>query len=212
MRRVVALFAILAFLGILVPVTASAFVAPEEGQVINPMPPVVMHPEVQKQLGQLPEWQGFISQDQGNYFKIRWNELTQTPHNVVCSGAQLPLPLNEGNIEQKTREFISSYSGLLKVTPEDLSLLRAIKRDDNWYVCYRQEKDGIPVISGLVRLTINRYGKVIQFGSDAYPDSGISTTPLLSEDEAEQIAEEAVGFDPAKGAQQRYSPIDLIPR
>ena len=198
MRQVVAVFAILALLGILVPGTASAFVAPEEEQVINPMPLQVMHPEVQKQLGQSPEWQEFISQGNGNYFKIRWNELTGSPHNVVCSGVQLPLPLNEGNIEQKTRDFISSYSGLLKVNSDDLSLLRAVKRGDNWYVCYRQEKEGIPVISGLVRLTINRYGKVIQFGSDAYADSGLTTASNIPQDEAEEIAKEAVDFDPAE--------------
>jgi len=71
MRQVIALFAILVLLGILVPVTASAFVDPEGKQVISPMPPVVMHQDVQRQLGELPEWQEFVSQDHGNFFKIR---------------------------------------------------------------------------------------------------------------------------------------------
>lgn len=54
----------------------------------------------------------------------------------------------------------------------------------------------LPVYGGRVHLTVSRESKrVIEFGSDVWPNINISTTPKISESEARNIAKSQVKFN-----------------
>lgn len=159
--------------------------------------PVILDPARQAELSNSPQWLRFINAHRSQY-AVRWNELTEVPHRIVGKG--LPLPTFT-SMEQAARTFLFAQSQLLKLNPAELVFDHISQRNPKSlkHTWFKQEVGGIPVYKGSAKLTVNQRNEAIQFGSDFYPDINVSLTPGLSEDDALQLAKDAVNFDAAHG-------------
>ncbi|RMG25031.1 MAG: hypothetical protein D6732_22975, partial [Methanobacteriota archaeon] len=142
----------------------------------------------QERLTLSPTWQQFLQQN--GKWAVQWNEATLTPHRAYGKG--IPISgfsvITKENVELAANTFLSEYSSIFGVNPQQLVLKRAQKVHRTWYVSYQQVYEGIPVLLSEVELRIFENGKVMAFGSDFYADINISTIPTISIEDAKNIA------------------------
>ena len=91
--------------------------------------------------------------------------------------------------------FLDVYSpafGLIN-PGQELTLMRAsTKRDGRTSVRYQQVFEGIPVFSGELIVNMNLDGQLLSISGESSPDLSLSTTPVLTSNEASAIARAAV--------------------
>jgi len=146
----------------------------------------------------LEAWDNFTATNEKYvyHFSVLWNDETCTPEGVfgpVSLNSYLGNEsLNESNIEQVTRDFISDYKELLGV--DNISNLVkewTVHEDNSWFIRYKQYYKGVLVDRGKVSLSIFDEN-IISFGSLYFPKINISVTPIVNESEAIAIANETV--------------------
>jgi len=151
----------------------------------------------QAELSQQKVWFDFKARYGGDW-RVRWNELTGTPHRITGKGILLPgaESLREENIEQIARSFISENVNLFQVSSENLKLLQGEKHWKLWYVTFQQYYRNLLVYGGRVDFRFTEDGRLTVFGSDVYPKIDLEVKPTFSEEEALRIVKGATGFNP----------------
>ncbi len=135
----------------------------------------------------------------GNELTAFQNPITKSPHRIMGHGVKIDryfagaVSLQKGNVETISRSFIADYKDLLKVNMSDLEFKEASQGSGNWYVTFQQRHQRIPVYKAYVSFTVDPNWNVILMGSDSHPQINVSTTPLVSEDEAVVLATERLG-------------------
>ncbi len=135
----------------------------------------------------------------GNELTAFQNPITKSPHRIMSHGVKIDryfagaVSLQKGNVEAISTSFIADYKDLLKVNMSDLEFKEASQGSGNWYVTFQQRHQRIPVYKAYVSFTVDPNWNVILMGSDSHPQINVSTTPLVSEDEAVVLATERLG-------------------
>ncbi len=158
----------------------------------------VPDPVVQTALSERPMWQDFLARN-GENWQVRWYPGTGTPHLVWGEG--LPL-LPEGNltlatVEKISRDFIRANSELFMVDETELVLkpksVNLGQDNELWFVHFQRVVDGIPVYASDVYLRY-KFGRLVQFGSDSFPDLAVDPSTEIDGLEALEIAQNDCGF------------------
>ena len=139
-------------------------------------------------------WQAFVA-SQGEDFTVTWNSVTRTPHRIQGKGVRVVGLVSESNVAAVVDGFLRSNAALLGADPAGLRLVSQERHGARWYTDYQQTYQGLDVIGGRVHVRLTDNGTVTTFGSDFYPDVGISTAPSLSEESTILIARANTGFD-----------------
>src|SRR5262245_14477152 len=131
-------------------------------------------------------------------WRARWNERTGTPH--IASGPAIALPgtsSDAAGIDRALRAFVAASPEVFGgVRPTDLSLARAQRVGNVWYVSYRHAIDGIPVLLEDWEFRVSASGRLMVFGADAHASSAAGlSTPVLDAAAARDTARAALGLD-----------------
>lgn len=130
--------------------------------------------------------------------EVVWNVGSGTPHRVVTSGIDLASALNEDNVAEISAKFIDDNRILFGVNSADLKLQTAGFHGRMWYVIFDRYYRGLPVYNGRVNLTYSAAGRLVSFGSDAYPKINIDTQPTINRDRALQVIHDFVNPESGK--------------
>ncbi len=158
----------------------------------------VPDPLVQAALSERPLWQDFLARH-GENWQVRWYPGTGTPHIVWGEGLPL-LPDGEptlAQVEKISRDFIRENSELFMVDEAELVLkdksVNLGNDNELWFVHFQRVVDGIPVYASDVYLRY-KFGRLVQFGSDCFPDLAATPRPEIDGLEALEIAQADCGF------------------
>ncbi len=144
--------------------------------------------------GQNIVWEDFVSK-YGEGFYVHWNENTQMPQKIYGRG----IILKRGHFDTQEElldsvyNFITGNNNVFKVDMTHLVLQTCEYWQQKWLILYTQIYENIPVLETQVSCTIDDSVLTV-FGCDYHPDINLSVTPLISQDEAEQIAVESTNF------------------
>jgi hypothetical protein len=153
---------------------------------------------VQTALSERPMWQDFLARNGGKW-QVRWYPGTGTPHLVWGEG--LPL-LPQGNlamdtVEKISRDFIRANSDLFMVDESELLLkpksVNLGQENELWFVHFQRVVDGIPIYASDVYLRY-KFGRLVQFGSDCFPDLAVDPAIEIDGLEALEIAQADCSF------------------
>lgn len=144
-------------------------------------------------LNSSPAWLQF-NVKYGRQFMVDWNTNSGTPHLVMTSGIILTPALNESNIREVSERFIDDNSILLGATSSGLKLQTAGFHGRMWYVIFDRYYNGLLVYNSQVNLTYAANGTLVSFGSDAYPDINVNTTPAISQQQAIDIVRANIDY------------------
>jgi len=131
----------------------------------------------------------------GNVLSVQENVVTGAAHRVLGLKANLGQygvaldDLNLGNIGGIAQQILSDYADITKILAGDLTLFNATNLDNCWYLSFSQVHMGIPVYGADAGFTIEKDGSIRILGADIYPGITINTTPSLTKQQAQQIAE-----------------------
>ncbi len=173
------------------------------------------HKDVQYGLKQGAAWTDF-SRGEGQGWLARFDERTGNPHRAWGPGIALGPVGDEAQVEAALRGFFARNPGLLGVDANDLVLARAgyVPQTDTWYVRFEQlvgsVQGDVPVREGAFEARI-RFGKLILFGVQTYPDAlAVDTTPQLSVGAARGVAI-ARGPAPAGAHEDLSARLVIVP-
>ncbi len=113
--------------------------------------------------------------DGAGEWRVRWNELTRTPHRA--HGARFPVTTQARpgglrgvqEIESLSETFVRAHRDLLGVGWDELSLMFVGWKGGRWVVTLQQLGRGLEVVGGRVDLRFSAQGELFLFGADAYP-------------------------------------------
>ena len=150
----------------------------------------------------------------GGDWHYQVNNSTGTYHHVYGSGIDMRGSADsEQAAEGLAREFVRSNPGLFGVGDEDLAVMSNAAGLGKRSVIFQQTHNGLRVWGGRAHLVFTEAGRLFAFGSDAYPDIGISTVPALSESQALGVAKADIGFiegfDSVDLAQLMILPVEV---
>ncbi len=155
-------------------------------------------PAIQAALSDRPLWQDFLARH-GENWQVRWYPGTGTPH--IVWGEGLPL-LPDGDltleaVEKISRDFISANNDLFMVDQSELMLkdksINLGQDNELWFIHFQRVVDGIPVYASDVYLRY-KFGRLVQFGSDCFPDLALDSRTEIDGLEALEIAQADCGF------------------
>ncbi len=171
----------------------SEVLLPAENQVYSNMTIERLSPNVQT------SWDSFRAKN-GNW-SVLFNEATGTPHYAFGKPIRIAgyENISSDNIEEASMAFVRQNANILGVNPDNLELRRISFVRNRWYVSYSQVYNGLEVLFSEVELRIFGNGNVMAFGSDYYKDIAISTTPIISLDDAIQFASKGIADVSNKG-------------
>ncbi|MFH1855661.1 MAG: hypothetical protein ABH836_00340 [Candidatus Omnitrophota bacterium] len=101
-------------------------------------------------------------------------------------------------LDETARNFIKNNQDILQADETNLKLLRIQKVRSKAYINYQQYYQNIPVYGAVVSVVLNEEGKIPSCGSDYHKDINISSTPTLTEVQAQEIAKQDAQFNPAE--------------
>jgi len=189
---------------LLMPAAGFAFTGHDDSTVFANQPLVDNHhpqgikryvsdPAIQQALSDRPLWTDFLARH-GENWQVRWYPGTGTPHLVWGEGIAL-LPDGDStldHVEQISRDFIRNNADLFMVNEKELVLQEKsinLGRDNEmWFIHFERMIDGIPVIGSDVYLRY-KYGRLVQFGSDCFPDLFVSPRAEIDGLQAIEIAQ-----------------------
>ena len=151
------------------------------------------------QSGSLAYAKDFLSK-YGDQWHFVWDSVTLTPLEVSGIGINMISDsMSIPEVETITRMFVDENSKLLRVSSGDLVLdTNASKRagfyNEMYFIHFTQIYKGIEVLNSNIFFRY-KFGRLIQFGSESFPDINLDTTPNVSSDESIRIAGDAVGYD-----------------
>jgi Zn-dependent metalloprotease len=149
----------------------------------------------QARLEQQPAWRAFIARH--GSWQAHWNERSATPHRAY--GRAIPLAGyrdDAGVVDQTVRGFITANQEILggSRTLETVNVRRVGRV---WYVRYRETVRGIPVLFQDWEFRVDRSGRLMAFGVDAYPVAeNVATDRLLTPALARSAATSGMRLDP----------------
>ena len=132
----------------------------------------------------------------GDTLQVAQNEVTKAAHmiyglnvNVSRYGVEVGA-LHRSKIDVVAKRFFADYEDIIKVKPQNLSLIKSDHSGGKWYISYQQIHNNIPVYQGSVEFTIGRQGKIYYVSADIFPNITISTVPSISQQRVKDIAEQ----------------------
>lgn len=153
-------------------------------------------PARQIALARAPSWLAF--QRRHGDWRATWNEATATPHRAFGRG--IPLAGFSGDaagLDRAVRGFVAEHPDLFAGVP-DLELAGAHRARGVWYVRYRQEIHGTPVLFSDWEFRVAADGRLMMFGADAHRADAVSAVrPAIDGAAARAAAVEGLAFDPA---------------
>ncbi|HMH44681.1 MAG TPA: hypothetical protein VK557_14420, partial [Pyrinomonadaceae bacterium] len=155
----------------------------------------------------------------GTNVQVRYNGLTGTPSHLFSFSGYLSAPSNDAP-ETIARNFLNQWKGIFRFSQNDLGNLRLKSRATVpdlgvTILNFEQQANGLPVYHGDVLVNVNRAGRVIDVGSESYPQ--LQITPGFTMTAAQAIVSAAnslgISFNPqAQGTKQVLNSFgDLTP-
>ena len=148
------------------------------------------------------EWKKFTKK-YGSDWQVTWNKATGTPHRITQKGLPSDKGLWEKNkglwknifwgqeqLENYTYNFIEENKNLFRLDGSEIKLTRITKRNKIWYLDFQQIYQNIPVGGSRIRFEFNENYELLNFGSDTYPEIDINCSPLIDNNEAQQIVDQ----------------------
>jgi len=160
---------------------------------INPNQKRQFNQQNQQNLSNSKTWTNF-KRSHGTSWSVLWDELTTTPYLLNQNHFQLPLPINEMNVESKGRQILSKLQSVFRLSDNQFNLISRLERDGSWYLAFRQVYNNYPVYSSRIHFKINPDGKVSRIRSNVFPDLTISVTPSISQQSAVDSAKMLFNF------------------
>lgn len=125
----------------------------------------------------------------GEPWRVRWNELTHTPHRVW--GGRIDVsrihatlrphgPTDKEAILGLARAFVREHGELLGVRWEQLRPLFVGFKGGRWVVTLGQVSQGREVVGGRVDLRFTSQGDLMVFGSDVYETPSLKAIPRIT--------------------------------
>ena len=126
----------------------------------------------------------------GQSYKMKINKKTGAIHRIygLKNFAEPNTNINEQNIRELNARFLNKNCALFKISPGDLKLLKAQRKQNKWLISYRQLYKNVPVHRSYFDYTLNEKGDILLFGSDIYPNISINVNANLSDTEALEVA------------------------
>ena len=167
--------------------------------------------KAQRYLTASKTWQAFVAKH--GEWSVQWNEATRTPHRAFGKGVVIDgfESIHQGNIEAATRAFLRDNAMALKASDDDLSLVRAQKIRNKWYVSYRQQYEGLDVLFSEVEFRLHENGKLMAFGVDYYHAIEVYPKPTLSYDDAKVKAVKNLRYNPAQDKTTGDDQLYILP-
>jgi Zn-dependent metalloprotease len=136
---------------------------------------------------------------QGNQLWLSVNPETGSAHRVYGELAHISRygfrsqDLDRDSILQLSSSVFADYGKILKLAPDDLAP-RILDTDGQmWFVTYQQTYRGLPVEGTEAGYTLDARGRMVALGADIYPSIDVETTPMVSAEEALDIAKNLLG-------------------
>lgn len=149
--------------------------------------------------------------------KGTWNVLQDNSSNSGLRYFGTPIrikgfnKITKDNVVQAAQKFLAENSGLLKINPENIELIRVTEVNNRWYLSYRQIYQGIPVLLSEIELRIFSNGNVMAFGAEYFWNIDISTQPTISSQKAMQSSIQGLNFDDKKDIAQSNANLFILP-
>jgi len=139
----------------------------------------------------------------GASLQVRYNGLTATPSHLFSYTGYLT-PSSAAPPEMIARDFLTRWRGIFRFSDSDLSNLRLKSRatipdTGTTIVVFEQQVNNLPVYKGEVLVNISRAGRVINVGSENFPQLSVTNGFTLSASQAITSAANALdvpGFTP----------------
>jgi Zn-dependent metalloprotease len=151
-------------------------------------------------------WRGFNASHAG--WRAVWNEMTGTPHRAFGPSIALDnFANNPGSVDRSVRAFISANPAMFGDAPA-LETVSSTRNGSVWYVRYRQNVRGVPVMFADWEFRVGTNGRLFLFGADArLAQDAVNTTPRISVSAARSAAATGLTADRFEGS----DPLYLIP-
>lgn len=146
----------------------------------------------------LPEWSSF-AEKYGN-----WNLLNDAIKDKPFRAFGAPIKIdnfdivNESNIEEAARHFISLNSKEFNIETRNLVLASAVKVNQLWYVRFYQTYQNLRVVTSTLELRIKDDANVIGFGVKTFDNINISIKPEIDANVARSVVFKDLAIDKEK--------------
>ena len=133
----------------------------------------------------------------GSDWIISWNEVTDTPYSII--GSSYDLGVSIINTKEKAgivaTKFFFENSNFFKMKSDNIRLLSVEQGNNEWYIEYQQQYNGIPIENSEVGMTIDKKGNLLMIGSNYHNDINIDITPKIKKKDAIEMAKKYLNFD-----------------
>lgn len=154
----------------------------------------------------------------GTSVQVRYNGLTGTPSHLFSPSGYLSAASSDAP-ETIARNFLNQWKGIFRFSQTDLSNLRLKSRATVpdlgvTILSFEQQAGGLPVYHGDVLVNVSRAGRVIDVGSESYPQLQITPGFTLTASQAVVSAANSLGvsFSPqAQGTKQVLNSFGDLP-
>lgn len=138
-------------------------------------------------------WQQFKKQN-GKGWRVRWNKHTGLPVSLFSG---LSEKAYTGDARQAARDFLTDYRSLFGFA--NLKHLKYVKTQTYRgvrHVTFNESVAGIPVYEAEFKVHLRPDGRVDMANGTYYPNIEVSTSPSVSESEAERMVQSDLGLAP----------------
>jgi len=134
----------------------------------------------------------------GTSVQVRYNGLTGTPSHLFSPAGYLSAPSSDAP-ETIARNFLNQWKGIFRFSQNDLNNLRLKSRATVpdlgvTILSFEQQAAGLSVYHGDVLVNVNRAGRVIDVGSESYPQLQITPGFAVSAAQAIVAAANSLGI------------------
>lgn len=158
----------------------------------------------QAELRQGEAWRTFLLEHP--LWTVEFNESSGLPRKAFGP----PIAVSGSNAEEKARAFIDSELSRFGVAADALELVNAQGSSKITYVHFKQVHQGVPVMLAKAQVKLDWQGRVIAFAADVFPNVPADLVPLLSADQAVELAREGLqGIVEASPVGMRYLPMPV---
>lgn len=148
------------------------------------------HAQTQQWMRQLSAWQNF-EQTNGNWW-VEFNEQTGLPH--YATGPAITINKMD-DWEAMARNFLGSTLSAYEIPVNQLEFNAMVETREHRIVKFRQKVQEIPVLWSNVWVRFTAAGKVMAFGTDAYPNVKLGNLPPASESQISQWAQAGIPYN-----------------
>lgn len=149
---------------------------------IRQMPDITWQAELRTRAS----WREFVTAHP--LWNVEFNESSGMPRQAFGPG----IVVAGATSEEKAMNFITTELERFGVPVNELVHQITNPGKKITYVHYKQVHNGVPVLHGKVKVTLDAQGRVVAFGSDVYPAIPADLDPLLGADYAATVASEGL--------------------